>query len=206
MDIQLYATDEELKEFPEDKTDPDKISSPNNIHLLTSDLPRPHTDLPRSPTSLPVSITKARHSFKAKRSRKCKSKSNSKNLIVTHSVVQLNECLPPIQEKGSLIQMSATAYLPDQLFSQSLIQPVVVQPIGSQPVVGQPVVVQPVVSQLTVSQPCAGWPSADQPSVPIPSLLSLWLQPDMNVLTWTLTPQALWYVHIGIQIGRTLSN
>ena len=135
MDIQLYATDEELKEFPEDKTDPDKISSPNNIHLLTSDLPRPHTDLPRPPTSLPVSTTKTRHRCKAKRSHKCKSKSNSKNPIVTHSVIQLNECLPPIQEKGSLIQMSAVAYLSDQSFSQSLGQPVVSQPVVVQPVV-----------------------------------------------------------------------
>ena len=58
MDIQLFATDEELKEFPEDKTDPDTITSPNSIHLLTSDLPRPHTDLPKSPSSLPGSITK----------------------------------------------------------------------------------------------------------------------------------------------------
>ena len=97
--------------------------------------------------------------------------------------------------------MSATPYLSDHSFSQSLGQPMVVQPIVSQPVVSQPVV-----GQLAVSQPSAGWPSADQPGVPILPLLSLWLQPDLNTLTWTLTPQALWYVHIGIQIGRTLSN
>ena len=77
--------------------------------------------------------------------------------------------------------MSDAAYLPDQSFSQSL---------------GQPVVVQP----------SAGWPTADQLSVPILPLLSLWLQPDLNALTWTLTPQALQNIHIGIQIGRTLSN
>ena len=126
MDIQLYATDKELKEFPEDKTDPDNMSSPNNIYLLTSDLPRPHTDLPRPPTCLPVSTTKTRCRCKAKRSHRCKSIFNSKNPIVTHPVIQLNKCLPPIQEKGSLIQMSAAAYLPDQLFSPSLIQPMVV--------------------------------------------------------------------------------
>ena len=45
MDIQLFATDEELKEFPEDKTDPDTASSPNSIYLLIFDLPRSHTDL-----------------------------------------------------------------------------------------------------------------------------------------------------------------
>ena len=93
------------------------------------------------------------------------------------------------------------AYLPDQSFSQSVIQPVVGQPIVSQPVVSEPMV-----GQLAVGQPGAGQPSADQPGVPIPPLLSLWLQPDLNVLTQTLTPQALRYVHIGIQINRTLSN
>ena len=191
MDIQLYVTDEELKAFPEDQTDPDNISSPDNIHLSTSDLPRPHTDLPRLPTSLPVSTTKTRCRHKAKRSRKHKTRANSKNPIVTHSVIQLNECLPPIQKKGSLIQMSAMAYLPDQSFSQSLSQPVVVKPV-----VGQPV----------VSQLAFGQPSADQPGDPIPPLLSFWLQPDLNALARTLTPQALQYVHIGIQISRTLSN
>ena len=211
MDIQLHATDEELKEFPEDKTDPNKITSPSKIHLSTFDLPRPHTDLPRPPTSLPVSTTKTRRRCKAKRSRKHKSKSNGKNPIVTRSVVQLNKCLPPIQEKGSLIQMSAGTYLPDQSFSQSLVQPVVVQPVVSQPIVSQPVVVEPIVSQpmvgqLTVGQPSASQPSVDQPSVHILPPLSLRLQPDLNALTQTLTPQALQYVHIGIQIGRTLLN
>ena len=67
-------------------------------------------------------------------------------------------------------------------------------------------VVQPVVCQLAVGKPGAGQLSADQPSVPIPPLLSLWLQPDLNALAQTLTPQALWYVHIGIQIGRMLSK
>ena len=158
MDIQLFATDKELKEFPEDKTDPDTISSPNNIHLLTSDLPRPYTDLPKSPSRLPVSITKTRCRCKAKRNCKHKSRSNSKNPIVTHSVIQLNECLPPIQKKELLIQMSDAAYLLDQSFSWSLSQSVVVQPI--------------------VSQPSAGQSSADQPSGPILPLLFLWLQPD----------------------------
>ena len=42
----VYVTDED--KFPEDETDPDNISIPNNIHLLTSDLPRPYTDPPRA--------------------------------------------------------------------------------------------------------------------------------------------------------------
>ena len=67
-------------------------------------------------------------------------------------------------------------------------------------------VVQPVVGQLTVGKPSAGRPSADQPHVPILPLLSLWLQPDLNALARTLIPQAFWYVHIRIQIGRALSK
>ena len=57
MDLQLFATDEELREFPESKTDSntvlDKTPSPNDINLMASDLPRSHTDLPKIPSSLP---------------------------------------------------------------------------------------------------------------------------------------------------------
>ena len=181
MDIQLFATDKELKEFPEDKTDPDITSSPNSIHIFTSDLPRPHTVLPKSPSSLPVSITKTRCRCKTKRNYRCKSKSNSKDPIVNCSVIQVNDCLPPIQKKQSIIQMGDTAYLLDRSFSWSL---------------GQPIVSQPGIDQS----------SADQPGGPILPLLSLQLQPDLNALARTLSSQALQYIHIGIQIGRTLLN
>ena len=64
MDLQLFATDEELREFPESKTDSntvlDKTPSPKDINLMASDLPRPHTDLPELPTSLPASKTKCK--------------------------------------------------------------------------------------------------------------------------------------------------
>ena len=57
MDIQLFATDEELREFPESKTDSsivlDKTPSPKDINLTASDLPRSHTDLTKIPSSLP---------------------------------------------------------------------------------------------------------------------------------------------------------
>ena len=46
MDIQLFATDEELQDFPENKTDstvPDKTSNSNSINLMASDLPKSHT-------------------------------------------------------------------------------------------------------------------------------------------------------------------
>ena len=191
MDIQLFTTDEELREFPESKTDsednidPNTTSSPKSINLTASDLPRPHTDLPKSPSSLPVSKTKHRH--RTKRSHRHKSKSNGKNLIGGRSVIQVNDCLASIQEKLLVIQSTDVAYL-GQSFSHSL---------------GQPVVAPPIVSQLSLGW---SWSSADQPSCPIPPLLSLWLQPDLNALAQTLSPKALWHVHLGIQIGRTLSN
>ena len=92
--------------------------------------------------------------------------------------------------------MSDTAYLIGRSFSWSLGLPVVILPVVSQPVVVQSV----------VGQPGVGQPSVDQPGGPILPLLSLWLQPDLNMVAWTLTPQALRYVHIGIQIGWTLSS
>ena len=156
MDIQLFATDEELREFPENKTDsntvPDKTPSPNNINLMVSDLPRLHTDLPKSPSSLPIS--RAKHRCRTQRG--CRHKSNSKNPIVNRSVVQVNDCLAPIQEKQSIIQMIDVAYL-GWSFSHSLSQPMVALPIVGQLGPGQ--------SQSSV----------DQPSHPIPPLLSLWL-------------------------------
>ena len=56
MDIQLFATDEELQDFPETKTDstvPDKTPKSNSINLAASDLPRSHSHLPRIPSRLP---------------------------------------------------------------------------------------------------------------------------------------------------------
>ena len=191
MDIQLFATDEELREFPENKTDsednidPDTTSSPKSINLMASDLPRPHTDLPKFPSSLPVSKTKCRH--RTKRSHRCKSKFNGKNPIGGHSVIQVNDCLASIQKNQLVVQSTSAAYL-GQSFSHSL---------------SQPVIAPPIVGQLSLGQSRS---SADQPSCPIPPLLSLWLQPDLNVLTQTLSPEALWHIHLGIQIGRTLSN
>ena len=116
------------------------------------------------------------------------SRSNSKNSIGSRSVIQVNDCLASIQEKQLVIQSTNAAYL-GQSFSHSL---------------GQPMVAPPIVGQLGPSQSQS---SVDQPSGhPIPPLLSLWLQPDLNVLAWTLSPQALRYVHLGIQISRNLLN
>ena len=64
------------------------------------------------------------------------------------------------------------AYLLDWSLTRSLSQPIKVPRIVSQPVVVQPI----------VGQPSVGQPSADQPGGPILPLLSLQLQPDLNVL------------------------
>ena len=52
MDIQLFATDEELQDFPENKIDStvlDKTPKSNSIDLTASDLPRSHSHLPKIP-------------------------------------------------------------------------------------------------------------------------------------------------------------
>ena len=98
------------------------------------------------------------------------------------------------------------AYLPDQSF-KSVTQSVHGGPASSQSACGGPAHSQSAHGQSACSRSAgAGRPSVDQPSGPILPLLSLQLQTDLNVLARTLTPQALQYVHIGIQIGRTLSN
>ena len=56
MDIQLFATDEELQDFPENKTDStvlDKTPNSTSINLTASDLPRAHSGLPKTPSRLP---------------------------------------------------------------------------------------------------------------------------------------------------------
>ena len=160
MDLQLFATDEELGEFPESKTDSstahDKTPSPKDINLMASDLPRSHTDLPKSPSRLPD------RKSKCKTRRSHRHKSRSKNRTSGRSVVQVNDPLDSIREKQWVIQTTHMAYL-DQLVECSASQPVV-----GQPVVGLPVAAPPVVSQ---------------PGSPVPPLLSLWLQPNLNALT-----------------------
>ena len=93
--------------------------------------------------------------------------------------------------------MTHMAYL-DQLVERlaSPPPPEAVFPVASQPMVGQPVVGPPVTAP----------PMVGQPSCPIPPLLPLHLQPNLNVLAQTLSPQALWYVYLSIQIGCSLLN
>ena len=97
MDIQLFATDEELREFPESKTDSstvlDKTPTPKDINLMASDLPKSHADLPKTPSSLPD------HKSKCKSRRSRRHKSRSKNSIVGRLGVQVNDPLYSIREQ-----------------------------------------------------------------------------------------------------------
>ena len=70
-----------------------------------------------------------------------------------------------------------------------------------QPVLGSPEIAPPV-----ARQPVLRSPMVRQPGRQVPSLLSLRLRPDLNALARTLSPQALRYVHLGIQIGQNLLN
>ena len=171
MDIQLFDTDEELREFPESKTDSstarDKTPRPKGINLMASDLPRSHTDLPKIPSSLPDCKSKC----KSRRNRRHKPR--SKNPIVGRQVVQANDPLYSIKERQWVIQMTHMAYL-DQLVECSASPP---PPEAVFPVVGQPLVGQSVFGPLVTAPPMVG-----QPCHPIPLLLSLHLQPDLNTL------------------------
>ena len=230
MDIQLFATDEELQDFPENKTDstvPDKTPKSNSINLAVSDLPRSHSHLPRIPSRLPECKIRRR----SRRDHHCKSQSKSsivdwqadlaKNL--THRQVDTskypadwqsarpNDQLEIKQEIQSIGKPIPTAYL-----SQLVDRPVDLPPpseavLPGQPVLGSPEIAPPVAHQLEARQPVlcppvVHPPVVHQPNRQVPPLLSLRLRPDLNALAQTLSPQALQYVHLGIQIGQNLLN
>ena len=95
MDIQLFATDEELQDFPENKTDstvPDKTPKSNSINLAASDLPRSHSHLPRIPSRLPEH--KIRHRSRRDHCHKSRSKSSvvdrQADLAKNHTHRQVN--------------------------------------------------------------------------------------------------------------------
>ena len=236
MDIQLFATDEELQDFPETKIDstvPDKTPKSNSINLAASDLPRSHSHLPRIPSRLPE--RKIRH--RSRRDHHCRPQSKSsvvdqqadlaekrmhqqvnlaKNLM--HRQVHTskypadwqsarpNDQLQIKQEIQSIGKPIPAAYL-----SQLVDRPVDLPPpseavLPRQPVFGSPEIAPPVAHQLEARQPVLRPPVVRQPDRQVPSLLSLRLRPDLNTLARTLSPQALRYVHLGIQIGQNLLN
>ena len=82
MDIQLFATDEELQDFPENKTDStvlDKTPNSNSINLMASHLPIAHSGLPKIPSRLPEH--KIKHKFRRDHRHKSQSNTRSKNSI-----------------------------------------------------------------------------------------------------------------------------
>ena len=244
MDIQLFATDEELQDFPENKTDstvPDKTSNSNSINLTASDLPRSHTDLPKISSRLPERKSKR----KSRREHRRKSRSHTKNLTVDRQPtlakntahrqadtskyvvdrqaaqakiriahrqsVQPNDQLESKQEILRIGKPIHSAYL-----SQLVDRPVDLPPpseavLARQPVLGSPetpplLARQPTLRQPVLRPPVPRQPVVRQPGRQVPPLLSLRLQPDLNALARTLSPQALRYVHLGIQIGQNLLN
>ena len=116
MDIQLFATDEELQDFPESKTDSstvqDKTPSPKSINLMASDLPRSHSDLPKISSRLPE--RKSRCKSRRDHQHKFRSNTQSKNCIVGHLAAQTNDQLDTKQEIQWVIRPTHETYL-DQL-------------------------------------------------------------------------------------------
>ena len=235
MDIQLFATDEELQDFPEAKTDstvPDKTPKSNSINLAASDLPRSHSHLPRIPSRLPE--RKIRHQSRRDHRRKSRSNTRPKNPIVdrqanTHKQHTVDrQAAPskypiagryPVQAKPPIVDRLA-AQTNDQLDSKQRIQWIVSpeayldqlvdrrdDPLPSEAVLPrQPVLGSPEIAPPVARQPVLRSPVVRQPGRQVPSLLSLRLRPDLNALARTLSPQALRYVHLGIQIGQNLLN
>ena len=109
---------------------------------------------------------------------------------------QPNDQLEFKQEIQSIGKPIPTAYL-----SQLVDRPVDLLPpseavLPGQPVLGSPEIAPPVARQLEVRQPVLRQPVlrppvVRQPDRQVPSLLSLRLQPDLNALARTLSPQAL---------------
>ena len=152
MDIQLFATDEELQDFPESKTDSstvqDKTPSPKSINLMASDLPRSHSDLPKISSRLPERKSKR----KSRRDHRRKSRSNtrSKNCIVGRLAAQTNDQLDTKQEIQWVIRPTHETYL-DQLVGRPVGPPPSEAALPGQPVLSSPETAPPVARQYSIS-------------------------------------------------------
>ena len=245
----MFATDEELQDFPENKTDSstvqDKTPNTKSINLAASDLPRSHSDLPKIPSKLPEHKSKHR-SRKGNRHQACSKNPivgrqadtakkhtvdrqavpskypivgrqpvQAKNPIVDRLAVQTNDQLDIRQEIQWISKPIRETYL-CQLVDRTVGPPPSEAALPGQPALGpletappvarQPEARLPVVHPPVVCQPILHQPMVCQPSRHVPPLLSLRLQPDLNALARTLSPQALQYVHLSIQIGQNLLN
>ena len=130
----------------------------------------------------------------------------AKNPIVDRRAAQTNDQLDTKQEIQWVGKPIHETYL-DQLVGPSeaalpgqptLSSPEIAHPLACQPMVRPPVVHPPVVCPPVVHQPILRQPVVHQPGHHIPPLLSLCLQPDLDALARTLSPQALRYVHLSI--------
>ena len=236
MDIQLFATDEELQDFPENKADStvlDKNPNSNGINLTASHLPRSHSHLPKISSRLPERKIKCK--FRRDHRRKSRSNTRSKNPIVDQqATLAKNPTVDrqvdmskypivdrqPVQARKPIVDCQF-AQANDQLEIKQEIQwigkPIhetyldqLVGPseaaLPGQPALGSPEIAPPVARQLALPQPVVCQPVVCQPGHHIPLLLSLHLQPDLDSLARTLSPQVLRYVQLGIQIGQNLLN
>ena len=228
MDIQLFATDEELQDFPENKTDStvldvlDKTPNSNSINLTASHLPRPNTDLPKISSNLPD------HKAKHRRNRRHRSKpknrtgdwqaATSKYSIGDRQAVQArkpNVHHLPAQVANQLEFKQEIQWIskpiPAAYLSQLVDRPVDPPPPSEAVLPSQPTLSSPEIDPLLAHQPVLcplvpHQPVVRQPDRQVPPLLSLLLRPDLNALARTLSPQALWYVHLSIQISQNLLN
>ena len=120
-----------------------------------------------------------------------------------HQAVQVNDHIDTKQEIQWVIRPTHETYL-DQLVGHPLgppppeaAFPMISQPLAHQPVLGLPETAPPMVRQPVVS---SAWPSSSSVVVPSsPAQLEC-------MLARTLSPQALRYIHLGIQIGQNLLN
>ena len=130
--------------------------------------------------------------------------------IVHRQSVQANDQLEFKQEMQWIGKPIPAAYL-SQLVDRPVDPPPSEAVLPGQPVLDSPEIAPPVAHQLEACQPVlcppvVHPPVVHQPNCQVPPLLSLHLRPDLNALARTLSPQALQYVHLGIQIGQNLLN
>ena len=124
--------------------------------------------------------------------------------IVHRQPAQANDQLEIKQEIQWISKLIRETYL-DQLVGPSEAA------LPRQPALGSLEIAPSVACQLEACQPIhrppmVRPPVVRQPDHHVPLLLSLHLQPDLDSLARTLSPQALRYVQLGIQIGQNLLN
>ena len=210
MDIQLFATDEELQVFPENKTDSstvqDKTPNTKSINLAVSDLPRSHSDLPKIPSKLPE------HKSRCRSRKGNRHQSRPKNPIGGR---QANTAKNPVDRQASTSkypivgQQLAQAQNPivdhlaaqtnDQLDTKQEIQwigkPIhetyldqLVGPseaaLPGQPALGPPEIAPPVARQLEAHQPVLHPPVVRPPMWSV----SPWSTSPYSVSPWSISP------------------